>query len=53
MNFIHRNEPFFFSALDRHGTTPFVGKKVLERCKQIRTESPLLLADRIQVFALQ
>src|SRR5262249_38626507 len=47
-NLIQWNDPFFFSSLDRHDTTPFVSEKVLERCKQVRTESPFLLADVIR-----
>src|SRR5215475_6511104 len=51
--FLQRNEPLSFSSLDRHGMARLVGKKILERHNEIRTKSPLLLADGIQIFALQ
>src|SRR5207247_11219379 len=48
-----RDEPLPFSSLNRHSTTPFVGQKIFQRSKQVRTKSPLFLADSVQIFVLQ
>src|SRR6266498_3628039 len=43
--FFQRNEPLSFPALDRHCAAPFVGHKIFDRSKQIRTKSPPFFAD--------
>jgi hypothetical protein len=48
-----RNEPLSFSASDRHRATAFVGKKMLHRREQIRTQSPLLFADSAEIAPFQ
>src|SRR5439155_21482811 len=51
--FFQRDEPLPFSSLNRHSTTPFVGQKIFQRAKQIRTKSPLFLTDSVQISVLQ
>ncbi len=53
MQFFQRDESLSFPALGRHRATPFIGQKIFQRLKQIRTKPPLLLPDSIQAFTLE
>ena len=53
LDVVERNQPLSFTAFERHGVPRLIGDKILDRRKQIRTQSSLFLANSVQIFALQ
>jgi hypothetical protein len=47
------DQPLTFTPFNGHGTASLVSQEMLERCLQVRTQAPFLLAHNVQVSAFQ